>query len=216
MLKLYLIRHGETDYNLKGIVQGGGVDSDLNETGRMQGRAFFEEYRDVQFEKIYCSRLKRTSQTIEDFRTLGYDFETHEGINEFGWGDLEGRPADEETRRMFREITTEWENGNLDAGLPNGETPVIVWERCRRFFDMLFEQNLSGNVLICTHGRTLRIILAELLGMGLKNMHLFHHDNTGVNILQVDLENTLSVVKLNCIEHLEKHNLAVSRVDYRK
>lgn len=216
MLKLYLIRHGETDYNLRGIVQGGGVDSDLNETGRKQGRAFFEVYKDVPFTKIYSSRLKRTSQTIDDFRHLGYEIEKHEGINEFGWGDLEGRPADDETKRMFREITTEWENGNLDVGLPNGETPLIVQERCRRFFDMLFEQELRGNVLICTHGRTLRIILADLLGEGLQNMHLFHHDNTGVNILHVEADKSINALKLNCIEHLEKHNLAVSRVDYRK
>ena len=215
MLKLYLIRHGETDFNLNGIVQGGGVDSDLNETGKQQGLAFFEEYKDVPFTKVYCSRLKRTKQTILAFETLGYTFEHHEGINEFGWGDLEGRAADEETRRMFREITTEWANGNLDIGLPNGETPLIVWERCNVFFDSLFTQNLTGNVLICTHGRTLRIILAQLLGKGLENMHLFTHDNTGVNILKINPDKTIEVETLNCIVHLEKHNLAASRVEYR-
>lgn len=216
MLKLYLIRHGETDYNLRGIVQGGGVDSDLNETGRQQGRAFFEEYRQIPFSKIYCSRLKRTFQTIEDFVSLGFEPEVHEAVNEFGWGDLEGKPADAETRRLFREVTDAWAKGLLEVGVPNGENPIVVWERCRKFFEMVFEKHTEGNILICTHGRTLRIILTQLLGKGLHNMHLFHHDNTGVNVLNVHRSGLIEAETLNCISHLEKYDLAATRVDYRR
>ena len=48
---IYLIRHGETEFNRMGIVQGSGIDSDLNETGILQARAFFETYRHITFNK---------------------------------------------------------------------------------------------------------------------------------------------------------------------
>jgi len=57
---IYLIRHGETDFNRRGVVQGSGVDSDLNDMGRAQAQAFFQAYQHVPFEKLYVSGLKRT------------------------------------------------------------------------------------------------------------------------------------------------------------
>ncbi len=216
MLTLYLIRHGETDFNVQGVVQGGGVDSDLNETGHKQGRAFFEAYKHIPFAKIYCSRLKRTQQTLRDFESLGYVFSQHAAINEFGWGDLEGRAASAETRQIFREITDAWTRGELDKGLPNGETPVQVWARCEPFFRELFVKHKEGHILVCTHGRTLRIILSELLGYGMKDMHIFTHDNTGVNILEVPEEGEIVTKKLNDLRHLEIAELVATQVDYRK
>jgi probable phosphoglycerate mutase len=64
--EIYLIRHGETEYNKKGIVQGSGIDADLNETGRNQAEAFHRKYGDVAFQKVYTSALVRTHQTVEN------------------------------------------------------------------------------------------------------------------------------------------------------
>jgi broad specificity phosphatase PhoE len=61
---IYLIRHGETDFNRRGVVQGSGVDSLLNEWGEAQAAAFFNAYQHVPFDKIYTSDLKRTHQVI--------------------------------------------------------------------------------------------------------------------------------------------------------
>lgn len=216
MLTVYLIRHGETDYNVQGIVQGGGVDSDLNENGHKQGKAFFEAYKDIPFDKIYCSRLKRTQQTIQDFETLGYIFSQHEAINEFNWGDLEGMSPSPETRSYFHEITAAWQRGELDQGMPNGETPLIVWARCEPFFKELFSTHKDGNILVCTHGRTLRIILSQLLGYGLAEMHIFTHDNTGVNILEIDENGNITAKLLNDLSHLHSEELETISVDYRK
>ena len=49
---LYIIRHGETDLNKAGIVQGRGMNTDLNETGRKQAESFFRAYKNVPFDKI--------------------------------------------------------------------------------------------------------------------------------------------------------------------
>ena len=64
---IYLIRHGETDFNRQGVVQGSGVDSDLNELGQAQAEAFFQAYQHIPFDKVYTSALKRTHQSVKKF-----------------------------------------------------------------------------------------------------------------------------------------------------
>ena len=65
-MKIYMIRHGETDFNRTGIVQGSGVDSDLNQLGREQAQAFYEKYKDVRFDALYVSCLLYTSPSPRD------------------------------------------------------------------------------------------------------------------------------------------------------
>ena len=64
--RLFLVRHGQTDFNLKGIIQGGGVDSSINEKGREQAQAFFEKYKNEDF--IYTiAELPYLSHPLELF-----------------------------------------------------------------------------------------------------------------------------------------------------
>lgn len=54
-MKLYIIRHAETEYNRKGIIQGSEVDSDINDIGDSQSKSFYDYYQNVNFDKIYTS-----------------------------------------------------------------------------------------------------------------------------------------------------------------
>lgn len=65
--RIYIIRHGETDFNRRGIMQGSSIDTDLSEVGRLQSQAFFEQYRHLAFDAIVTSSLKRTWQTVAPF-----------------------------------------------------------------------------------------------------------------------------------------------------
>ncbi|MEY2794111.1 MAG: hypothetical protein RJA76_2103, partial [Bacteroidota bacterium] len=93
---IYLIRHGETAYNRLGMVQGSGIDSDLNALGQQQAQSFFEYYKDLNFDKIYTSKLKRTHQSVQGFINNGIAWEQHEGLNEISWGNKEGKESTEE------------------------------------------------------------------------------------------------------------------------
>jgi bisphosphoglycerate-dependent phosphoglycerate mutase len=79
---IYLIRHGETDLNRKGVVQGSGVDSMLNEWGEAQAAAFFNAYQHVPFDKIYTSALQRTQQSVRGFINQGIPYESYAGLYE--------------------------------------------------------------------------------------------------------------------------------------
>src|ERR1700739_461943 len=83
---LYIVRHGQTDLNKLGIVQGRGRDTDLNNEGRHQATQFFEAYKNVPFDKIYISILKRTQQSIQQFIDPGLPYEKLSGLDELAWG----------------------------------------------------------------------------------------------------------------------------------
>ena len=72
----YFIRHGQTDLNLLGIVQGRGVNSPLNANGMRQAQAFYEAYKSIPFDKVYMSTLLRTHQTVQQFVDQGIVSET--------------------------------------------------------------------------------------------------------------------------------------------
>src|ERR1044072_8256544 len=102
--ELYIIRHGETDYNKLGIVQGRGVNSDLNELGRQQGEAFYQYYKHVTFDRVYTSALKRTHQTVNRFIEEGIPWEQLPGLDELSFGIWEGKASKEDFGNAFRKM----------------------------------------------------------------------------------------------------------------
>src|SRR5476649_1568964 len=98
---LYIVRHGQTDLNKQGIVQGRGMDTDLNDEGRKQAQQFLNAYGHVNFDKIYISTLKRTQQSIQGFIDKGIPYEKLEGLDELAWGIYEGKQSTPETKTAF-------------------------------------------------------------------------------------------------------------------
>src|SRR6185503_16437267 len=98
---LYIVRHGQTDLNKQGIVQGRGLDTDLNEEGRKQAKLFFNAYKNVPFDKIYISELKRTQQSIQPFIDLGITYEKLSGLDELAWGIYERKARTPDTDAGF-------------------------------------------------------------------------------------------------------------------
>lgn len=176
---IYIIRHGETDYNRMGIVQGSGVDSDLNDLGRAQAQAFFEHYQHQPFQVVLTSRLKRTHQTVSGFLGKGLPWEQFAELNEISWGDLDGKPSTPELHDIYRRVVSEWRSGNLEARNGNGESAAEMGERLQRFAGHLRERPES-HMLVCSHGRAIRGLMCLLLGKPLKDMDQFGHDNTGL------------------------------------
>ncbi|MEZ5023353.1 MAG: histidine phosphatase family protein [Chitinophagales bacterium] len=88
--EIYIIRHGQTDFNLKKIVQGRGVDSELNTTGQQQAKAFFDHYKHIEFDHIFISELQRTKQTVQNFIDLEIPHTKLASLDEINWGIYEG------------------------------------------------------------------------------------------------------------------------------
>lgn len=180
MQQIYLLRHGQTDFNVQGIVQGSGINSDLNERGRRQAELFWERYRDVPFARVYTSALKRTQQSVQRFLDLGLPHESTAALNEISWGTREGTRISPEEDAEYAQVLADWLAGNDHAHLPGGESPAQVAARQRPFIEKLQSQPDEGIVLVCMHGRALRVLLCQLLGYPLRCMDGFEHHNLGL------------------------------------
>ena len=114
---IYLIRHAQTAYNAQRIVQGKGVDADLNAMGQAQGLAFYEAYKHIPFEAILTSTLKRTIQTVEPFLLANANM-THErlgALDEIDWGIFEGQPSTPALHAEYVGVLGRWGEGDFDA-----------------------------------------------------------------------------------------------------
>jgi probable phosphoglycerate mutase len=202
-LHLYIIRHAETDLNKQGIIQGGGVDSDINEHGRWQAERFCEHYKHISFDAVYCSALKRTQQTVQKFIEKSPWVEFLPDLNEISWGKLEGKPATEAQRIEYQKLITAWQSGNTEAKIEGGESALSVQHRLKKALKKIHYNHAKGNILICTHGRTLRILLCTLFNYDLGKMDLFFtHGNTCVNQV-IYTGSAYIAVKINDTTHLK-------------
>jgi len=181
-MTLYILRHGETDFNRLGIVQGSGVDTDLNETGREQARAFFETYQEIDFQLVVTSKLRRTHQTVRHFLEKEIPWIQTPDINEISWGDHEGKPGTPDRIADFRNTIEHWKSGNLDASLPNGESARQLQNRLTRFVEWL-KIRPEKRILVATHGRTMRCLVTMLKGLGPADMEDVPHSNTGLYVI---------------------------------
>ncbi len=200
--EIYIIRHGETELNKQGIVQGRGINSDLNETGRAQAEAFYQLYKNVPFDKIYTSTLKRTHQTIQKFIDSGLPWEQLSGLDELAWGIWEGKPNDEAAREAFRNMLHAWETGNFTAHFEGGESVQDVYERLKEPMQILAGRPEEKTILLCMHGRAMRVFLCLLTGRPLNEMTEFPHQNTV--LYKMGYENgEFSILEFSNVKHLD-------------
>ena len=183
--KIYLIRHGQTDYNLKGVVQGSGIDAPLNETGWKQAHAFYRHYREIPFRKVYTSVLQRSIQTVTPFLEDGLPHTRLEGLNEINWGVKEGKVANDEDHQYYKFIINSWKNGDTDLAIRGGESPRMVMERQKPALKAILDDE-GDPVLVCMHGRAMRILLCLMMGHDLSRMDEFGHANLCLYVLNYD------------------------------
>lgn len=200
--KIYLVRHGQTDFNLKGIVQGSGIDSSLNERGRAQALAFHTTYASVPFDKLYTSKLKRTKETLQAFIDAGIPVESMEGLNEISWGTKEGQRITAEEDAYYHWMLKQWQEGRTDLRIEGGESPDDVARRQLPAIRHIMGNQDESNVLICMHGRAMRILLCQLLNYPLRAMDMFEHENLCLYLLNFT-GTVFTVEKFNHTGHLD-------------
>ncbi|MDQ7040981.1 MAG: histidine phosphatase family protein [Rhodothermus sp.] len=203
---LYLVRHGETDYNRHNIVQGRGVDAPLNEQGRRQAKALARRFASVPLEAIYTSPLQRAVATAEAVRLYHPEVPLYRMVDleEMDWGHLEGKPYAPPYDAQIRAVYERWRAGEYAYPVPGGESILDVQRRALRALETILMQHEGKTVLVVTHGRFLRVLLASVLPeYGLARMEALPHTNTAVNHLVYE-QGRFRALRLNCTAHLEQ------------
>ena len=165
-LRLFLLRHGETTFSMsRGFC--GALDVELTEHGYEMAQAFAEEYRNLDWEAIYCSPMKRTQATAAPIsEATGLRIEIRDGLKEADYGEWEGK-SKEEVRQEFENDNYYWMTEPAWNPPTGGETAVEVRNRAMAVIAEIEETHTDGNVLVVSHRTTLRIVLCSLLGIDL-------------------------------------------------
>jgi len=200
--KLFVVRHGQTDYNLKKIVQGRGVDASLDETGQEQANGFYKTYKSIHFDAIYASSLKRSQESIQRFLKEGIPYKETPLLDEISWGDYEGKKQTPEKEREFKATTAKWYAGETNIKMPNGESADDLHNRVKTFLTQLVVTDYE-KILICSHGRTIRLILCELMGIPVSKMRTFNPENLGLYQLNWTPNQLATIIKQNDLAHFK-------------
>jgi len=202
MLRLYITRHGETEWNIQGRMQGW-KNSNLTNKGISNAKALGESLKNVEFNKVYCSPLDRTRHTAELILS-GRDIPVvyDDNLREIHLGELEGLNQ-EEIKEVYPEFGNHfWENPHLYKA-KSGEDFYKVRERVLKVLDRIMSENTEGNILIVTHGVVLKTFHAYFKDLPMERLWdpPFIYD-TSLTI--VEIENGKSeVVVEGDISHLK-------------
>ena len=179
-LRIYLARHGQTDWNVEGRMQGG-TDTPLNATGRQQAAALKDHLKDVRFDAVYSSTLSRSRETAEIVRGQ-VPLTSLAGLGERRFGKFEGLLSDApDTGPEFQR--RRWDP--QDA-LDGGESWVAFTDRVRSALQAIRTKHPSGAILIVGHGGTNQAILQILLGLSLDDTRSITQANDELYLIELD------------------------------
>jgi len=164
-MKLYIVRHGETNYNKKYLLQGE-VDLELNEYGRQLARLTADGLRTVHFERAYCSpliRARETAQIILGERKV--PLYPDDRIREISFGEYEGLCYRGEGYNVpDPEFNDFFDAPEKYKTPPGGESLRAVIERTGEFWESLIHdpENEGKTILIVSHGGAIRGLLSYI------------------------------------------------------
>ena len=157
--KLYLFRHGETDWNKEGRIQCC-IDIELNENGLKQAKINAKNLKDKGIEHVYASPLKRAYKTGEILADeIGAGIEIVEDLKELIGGDCEGLTRQQIIERIGEEnyeLFAHSRQENMDFGYPNGETKREVRNRITKAIENICKTTPYNTIAIASHGFVLR------------------------------------------------------------
>ena len=201
-MKLFLTRHGQTDWNIAGRYQGQS-DTPLNETGLRQAEQIAKRLSSETIHAIYSSDLSRaanTAQTIADFHSL--EVKKDSRWRELSFGDWEGLTYQEMSARSPN-LFEAWMKDPLTISTPNGETLAQLAERVKAAFDEIKEEHADQTVLVVAHSGSLQSLLAVTLGVDLNRYWQFRISQASLSEMNV-YEDSVVLNLLNDISHFQE------------
>lgn len=187
---IYLVRHGQTESNVKGMLVGGGGNYDLTEKGSKDALALGESLKGTKFVSVYSSPLGRAYDTaeyiLEGANQREIEIQVVEGVRDIYWGDAEGYTAEEFVKEHgLTEFPEAFGNAD-DADFISPIHAESKYDFCNRFEETLMnivEENKDngGNVLVVAHSS-----MAFWLQQKFPEMNLEDLENTTVSIIRYD------------------------------
>ena len=197
---IYIVRHGQTEWNLLGKTQGHG-NSDLTPKGIEQAELLADSMTKYPIDYIYSSDLGRAYQTAEIIgNKLNIEVEKTEALREMNFGTWEGRII-KDIIEEDPELYKMWRNEPHLAKIPQGETLSQIKERTDAFIKEVNEKYDGKHIVLVTHSLCARIMLLSFLDSDVKNIYRINQANTALNIIELRDYGPV-VMKMNDTTHI--------------
>ena len=184
-MRLWLVRHGQTDWNLDGRYQGQS-DVPLNATGLAQAAAFAASLCGKRFDALYSSDLARAYQTAEVIAAcLGLPVQADPRLREINQGEWQGRTLDE-IKGIFNNEGPQARKVTIDpvtTRAPGGESVWEVSQRMAQAADDIARRYSTGRVLVVGHGLALATLYCQAEGFPLGQVYSHIAENTQATII---------------------------------
>jgi broad specificity phosphatase PhoE len=182
---LYLDRHGETEWNRAGRLQGS-RDLPLNEAGRRQVAALAELFRSRSISAAFSSPLRRARETAELILAgRGVPLQILPDLAEMRCGAWEGLDAAQREHR-YPQVVKEWSQDPWRAAIPGAEPLEEVYLRARRVLGAILQEHVGQSVILSGHGFLNRVILISLLGRPRDAFWELKQPNASCHVLRWD------------------------------
>ncbi|SKA83162.1 probable phosphoglycerate mutase [Caloramator quimbayensis] len=203
MSKIYLIRHGETLWNREQRSQGCSNDIPLSEEGLLQAKAIAKRLKKEKIDLVYSSDLIRAYKTASIIsKEHNRNVNKCREFREINLGDWEGLRFDE-IKEKYNDIYNVWRKTPHLAIIPNAERVSDIIIRAIGKLNKIIEENEDKNILIVSHGITIKVMIAHILGMELSNLHKIRQDNTALNIIEYNGD-SYDILLMNDTCHLKE------------
>lgn len=189
-MKLYITRHGQTEWNLKTKLQGWN-NSNLTQKGIMDAKSLAERLKLIDFTNIYSSTQQRALETADIIRNdRNIDIVQLEGLKEIGFGMWEGMPINEIEREYKKEFDNYLYKPHLYTPTLNGESYEEIFKRVRASLKHIIK-NGGEDVLIVSHGVTIKVLTSIIEDVPLERLNSIGiNKGTALNICEVNGEKT--------------------------
>ena len=203
MHRWFLVRHGETEWNRVGRAQGQ-ADPPLNQAGREQAEAVAVRLAPVAFEAAYASDLRRAADTARPvMRGRDTPIAYRRALREKSFGEWEGITY-EEVRRRYPAMLEELFDERPAFAPPGGESDLELFARAAGAAARIAERHAGtdGNILVVSHGGTLRAMIVSMLGLPVESMWRLRLSNAGLSVITTFDGGGATIDLLNDTSHL--------------
>lgn len=200
-MKVILVRHGETQWNIDGRYQGQ-EDTLLSQRGLRQGYLLAEGLRHIPIDICISSPLKRSLKTCKlcaELHQLSVTIDDR--LLEINHGSWEGQLAQDIQKQYPKEFSL-WHSQPHLVKMPNGgESLEDVRQRVRAAFNDYTVKYPEKTILVAAHDAVNKTIICDILGLGMEHFWQIKQDNTCINVLEYK-DNCWRIVLLNSTNHL--------------
>ena len=166
-MRVVILRHGTTELNKQGMIQGSNVDPDLSKEGRAYAEKAAKNFDPSQFDAVYASPLKRAQQTARIFVGDKTPIITDKRIEELSYGSWDGKSSLEYRKKHPDAFNSKGLiNDNIYKYASDVEKREDFRKRIAAFFDDLYKEHANDTVLVVCHGVVSRMICAHFLTNG--------------------------------------------------